>query len=131
AVPTYHGEADQIDLVGPVRSGLRQILAPERDLGSAVRTGPLRTVASFEARHQVGAVRAALRHRDLTEPPRLADPPRGILAEVAAPGAEGLDLQSALHAPGRHHAPHHHPPGWPARRQPASQACATLPRLPP
>src|SRR5437899_3932708 len=83
ALSIYHRKADQIDLVELVRSGLGQILAPERHLGSAVCTGPLGTVASFETRHQVGAVRAAIRHRDLTELPRLADPPPGILAEVA------------------------------------------------
>src|SRR3989442_12875511 len=84
ALSIYHRKADQIDLVELVRSGLRQILAPDRNLGSAVRSGLLRAAASLEARHQVGAVRAALRNRDLTEFPRLADPPRGVLAEVAA-----------------------------------------------
>src|SRR5258708_21202917 len=129
ALLVHYLQADQIDLVELVLCRLRQILAPQGHLGSAVRAGLLRTVASFEARHQVGAVRAALRHRDLVDLPRPADPPRGILAEVAASGAEGLDLQSALHAPGRHHAPHHHPPGW--RRQPAPQDRATWPRRQP
>src|SRR5207237_10318976 len=85
ALSVHHRHADQIGLVELVRSGLGQILAPQRHLGSAERSGLLRIVASLEARRQVGAVHAALRHCDLTELPRLADPPRGVFAEVTAP----------------------------------------------